>query len=134
MVSDFDLDEQLEPEQFDTVEDDKPSKEVYKQLKEQKKIEKHYEKLNKEKVKKEKHKAKFHRINNANHYVCDKCGEVYEESQGSLMYNKDGEFAYCSKCLKELYPNYKKVNITGTLKKTDYLNNHWDTKYSTGIY
>lgn len=124
-----DLEEQMEPEQF--VPDDsadKPLKEVYKFLKQQKK----YEKLNKKQE--AKHKATFHRINNANHYTCDKCGENYPEYEGSLIYNNKGEFAYCSKCLKELYPNYRKVHLATRVSKTDLLNNHWETKYNNGLY
>ena len=130
-MTDFDLEEQLEPEQFTEDSDDRPSKEVYKQLREQKRREAYYEKHNK--AVQQKHKARFTRQNNLNHYICDRCGEVFEEGKGSLMYKSEGEFAYCAACTKELYPNYKPIRLFGTKSKSDFMSNHYDTKYFKGF-
>ena len=128
-MSDFDLEDQQEPEQFQEEDSGPPSKEVYKILKEQKRQEKLHNQRQKEK-----HKATFHRINNINHYVCDHCNTPFEEKNGGhLMYNASGEYAYCNKCLKELYPNYKPIHLTTTMSKLDHFSNHADLKYSKGF-
>lgn len=124
----FDLEEQQEPEQFSVEQDDKPSKEVRKLIREQKKKEKANKKVE------EKHRAKFTRVNHQNCYICDNCGKAYKEEEGTLMYNMSGEYAYCKECLKLLYPNYKICRLAGTHKKTDLLSNHADTQYFSGIY
>ena len=128
-MSDFDLEEQQEPEQFLEEDSGPPSKEVYKILKEQKKQEElHNKRL------KEKHKAVFHHINNINHYVCDHCKHPFQEKDGGhLIYKASGEYAYCNACLKELYPNYKPIHLTTTMSKLDRLSNHADTAYSKGF-
>lgn len=129
---DYDLEDQQESEQF--VEDsreDKPSKEAAKFLKEQKRALKHYEQLDKKQA--SKHKATFHRIDNQNHYVCDNCGTTYPEEKGALMYNAKGEYAYCSNCLKELYPNYKPIKLSTTLSKTRFMSNNFESQYNKGF-
>lgn len=132
-MTEYDLDEQMEEEQFVAEDlDEKPSKEVYRQLKEQKKREAYYEKQNKKNAV-EKHRARFTRQNNLNHYICDRCGEIFEEGKGSLMYNSKGEFAYCATCTKELYPNYRPIRLFGTKSKSDFMSNHYDTKYFKGF-
>ena len=128
-MSDFDLEEQMEPEQFSEEPDAPVSKDVYKILKEKRK----YEELHNKKQK-AKHKATFHRINNINHYVCDHCGTPFKEKLGgSLIYNKSGEFAYCTKCLKELYPDYRPVYLANTMSKSTMLCNDFETKYNKGF-
>ena len=126
-MQDYDLEDQQEEEQFKIDEDEAPSKSISKFLREQKR----YEKLNQKKD--NKHKAKFTRQDNQNCYVCDNCGTVYKEETGALMYKAAGEFAYCSNCLKELYPNYKLMKLSTTLKKTDFMSNHADVRYSKGF-
>ena len=134
IMSDYDLEEQQEPEQF-TAEDtseQKKSKEVYKLLRERKRYEAQQQKHNK--AQQQKHKAVFHRINNINHYVCDNCGEPFPEKQGgSLIYNKNGEFFYCRQCLKELYPNYRPIHLTTTISKSKLLSNNFEEQYSKGF-
>ena len=130
----LDLEDQQAPEQF--VEEDSSlatvSKEVYQMLKEQKKREKYYAKINEAKNKK--HKAQFHRINNINHYVCDECKIPFEEKTGgALMYSSQGEFAYCNKCLKEKYPNYKRIYLATTVSKSSMLSNNFESQYSKGF-
>lgn len=126
---DYDLEEQQEPEQFtEEQEETKLSKDVYQYLKEKKKFDKLHSK-----PQKEKHKATFHRINNINHYICDNCKEPTPEENGSLIYKATGEFFYCKKCLKELYPNYRHVKLVTSSSKTDFLSNHFDTKYNKGF-
>lgn len=133
-MTDFDLEDQQEPEQFiaeDTSEQRK-SKEVTKLLRERKQYESYQQKHNK--TQQQKHKATFHRINNINHYVCDKCGKPFPERQGgSLIYNRNGEFAYCYSCLKELYPNYKPIHLTTTISKSKLLSNNFEEQYSKGF-
>ena len=126
-MSDYDLEEQQEEEQFKIEEDETPSKSINKFLREQRQ----YEKLNQKKE--TKHKAKFTRQDNQNCYVCDNCGKVYKEEYGSLMYSSKGEFAYCKDCLKELYPNYKPIKLATTTKKIDFMSNHADVAYSKGF-
>lgn len=144
----YDLEEQQEPEQFIEEKDDASlSKEVYNKLKQEKKYEllkakkqEHKRKIQ-EKIQlmhnkklESKHKPTFHRINNENHYVCDNCGEPFKEKVGgSLITNNKGEFAYCKKCMKDLYPTYKPVFIANTMSKTDFFSNHADLKYSKGF-
>lgn len=131
-MTDFDIEDQQEPEQFTAEElDDKPSKEVYKQLKEQKKREKFY--ASKNKKEEVKHKARFTRVDNLNSYICDHCGKTYPEEKGSLIYKASGEYAYCVECLKELYPNYKPIKLAGLQKKTEYLSNNFETLYNKGF-
>ena len=123
----------LEPEQFIEEQDEKPSKEVYKQLREQRKREQLQEKHNKEQAKK--HRATFHRVNNVNCYKCDNCGKVFEhDKEGSLIYKNTGEYAYCGECLKKLYPNYRRIRLAGSISKTDALSNHWDIAYFSGLH
>lgn len=124
MDTEFDLQEQQEEEQFTEETEDKPSKEIARYLREQKK----YEKLNKKKAT-PKHKATYKRENNINCYVCDNCGKTFTKETGSLIYNKDGEFGYCIDCLKEKYPNYRHINLIGTIDKLDFMSNHADTQY-----
>lgn len=132
MTETYDLEEQTEPEQFTVEQEDtKLSTDVYKKLKEEKKYQKYITSLKKKE--KPKHKACFHRVNNVNHYYCDGCNELTHEEQSKLIYNKDGEFAYCYKCLKERYPNYTPVRLATTVSKTDMLSNHADTKYNKGF-
>lgn len=124
---DYDLEEQQQEEQFKVEEEEAPSKNINKFLREQRQ----YEKLNQKKE--SKHKAKFTRQNNQNCYVCDNCGKIYNEENGSLMYSSKGEFAYCKACLKELYPNYKHIKLATTIKKTELFSNHADVQYSKGF-
>ena len=127
-----DYEEEIEPEQFKEEQNTMPSKEAYKVLKAQKKLDAIRNKSNA--TKEEKHKAKFHRLDNMNHYECDNCGQIFKEEEGSLMYKATGEFAYCPKCLKELYPDYKKVKLATAMSKTKLLSNNWDTKYFNGLH
>ena len=126
-MSDYDLEEQQEEEQFIVEDNDAPSKSINKFLREQKR----YEKLNQKKE--AKHKAKFTRQDHQNCYVCDNCGKTYKEEYGALIYKHSGEFAYCKDCLKELYPNYKPIKLATTIKKTDFMSNHADVAYSKGF-
>lgn len=127
----YDLDEQMEPEQFTEDLDDTPSKEVYHKLREQKRAQKLYEIQNKKTA--NKHKAVFHRINNQNHYVCDNCGKTVKESNGSLIYSAKGEHFYCSDCLKELYPDYRPIKLSTTVSKTSYMSNNFESQYNKGF-
>lgn len=127
----YDLDEQMEPEQFTADLDDTPSKEVYRKLREQKRAQKLYEVQNKKAA--NKHKAVFHRINNQNHYVCDNCGKTVKESNGSLIYSAKGEHFYCSDCLKELYPDYRPIKLSTTVSKTSYMSNNFESQYNKGF-
>lgn len=133
-MTDFDLEDQQEPEQFiaeDTSEQRK-SKEVSKLLRERKQYESYQQKHNK--AQQQKHKATFHRINNTNHYVCDNCGKPFPESTGgSLIYRHSGEFAYCLDCLKELYPNYRPIRLATTISKTKLCSNNFEAQYSKGF-
>lgn len=127
MVEQYDLEEQQEDEQFTVEEDEGPSNEVKQYLREQKLYEKQ------KKKEESKHRAKFTRLNNQNGYICDRCGQPYIQENGSLIYSKDGEFAYCRDCLKVLYPNYRPIKLTGTVNKLDYRSNHCDTQYFSRI-
>lgn len=123
MVEQYDLEEQQESEQFSPEESQEPSGKVKMYLREKKLYEKQYHK------EMSKHKATFRRVQNQNGYVCDHCGKEFPQEEGTLMYNRNGEFAYCKECLKELYPNYKHIKLAGTMNKADRLSNHYDTKY-----
>ena len=130
-MTDYDLEEQTEPEQFKEEEPEpRLSKEVYMHLKEQERAKKHYERLNKKPVK---HKATFHRIDNQNHYVCDHCGKTVKEDDGSLMYSCKGEYFHCAQCTKELYPNYRHIKLATTTSKTNYMSNDFESKYDKGF-
>lgn len=123
MTEQFDLEEQQEQEQFSLEDNQEPSGKVKMYLREKKLYEKQYHKET------SKHRATFKRIKNQNGYVCDNCGKEFMQEEGTLMYKKDGEFAYCKDCLKELYPNYRHIKLAGTVNKADRLSNHYDTKY-----
>lgn len=127
MSEQYDLEEQQEEEQFTLEEDEGPSSEVRRYLKEQKL----YEKQKQKDI--VKHKAKFTRLNNQNGYICDNCGKPHIQEDGSLIYNKNGEFSYCKDCLKILYPTYKHIKLVGTLNKLDYCSNHYDVQYFSRI-
>lgn len=117
-------------EEQDDLDDDISviSRDVRKKLSMQKKIQKYNDKLE------SKHKAVFHRINNENFYTCDNCNTNFKEAiGGKLMYNKDGEFAYCNECVKKLYLNYKPVFLANTKSKTKLLSNNFETQYSKGF-
>lgn len=127
MIDQYDLEEQQEPEQFVEEEQGELSAKAKRFIKEQKL----YEKL---KAKEDtKHKAKFVRVDNQNGYLCNNCGKPYLQENGSLIYNKNGEFAYCKECLKQLYPNYKPIKLIGTINKLDFRSNHCDTQYFSRI-
>ena len=136
------LDEQ-EPDDFEVEDDQRLSKEVYKQLKEQKQF---YKKINEKQINKEKkqHRATFTRKDNKNQYVCDYCGKTTEEEDGSIIYCKGynksgprdkeyGEYFYCNDCLKIIYPGHTNVKLASMVKKSDYMSNHADTRYSKGF-
>ena len=127
----YDLDEQMEPEQFTEEDDLTPSKDVYRKLREQRRAQKYYEAKNKKIA--AKHKAVFHRIDNQNHYVCDNCGKTTKETEGSLMYSAKGEHFYCSDCLKELYPNYRPIKLSTTVSKTSFMSNNFESQYNKGF-
>ena len=127
----YDLDEQMEPEQFTEEDDLTPSKDVYRKLREQRRAQKYYEAKNKKTV--TKHKAVFHRIDNQNHYVCDNCGKTVKEIEGSLMYSAKGEHFYCLDCLKELYPNYRPIKLSTTVSKTSFMSNNFESQYNKGF-
>lgn len=131
-MEEYDLEEQTQKEQFAEEDLGLPSKEARKQLKELEQYEKQIEKQNK--LLKSKKVARLIRQNNMNYYECDNCGELFQEDVGSLIHKKEGEFAYCSNCLKILYPKYKKVHLFNSVKKSDFLNNHNDTQYFNRIY
>lgn len=123
MTETVDLEEQQEPEQFVVEDNTEMSREVKQHLREQKA----YEKLKKKEE--QKHKARFSRKDNMNGYLCDRCGNHFAEEDGSLIYKKEGEFAYCKECLKVLYPNHTFIKLLGSSKKLDFRSNHYDTKY-----
>lgn len=127
MVENFDLEEQQQEEQFKEDNTQEPSNKVKSYLREKRLYEKQY---HKEIIK---HKARFTRINNQNGYVCDHCGKPYPQEDGTLMYKKDGEYAYCKDCLKILYPNYRHIKMAGTINKLDFRSNHYDVKYFSCI-
>lgn len=101
----YDLEDQQEKEQFEEDKQDTVSKEVYQKLKEQKRYQKYYEMKNK--LAALKHKAKIIKKNGIDYYTCDHCKKQYKKINITLMYSAKGEYAYCSDCVKELYPNYK---------------------------
>lgn len=129
----YDLEEQQDfEEEDDSSAEVRLSKELYKVLKSKKQYQKA---LQKEQSRRQraKHKATFTRKDNENCYICDNCGKTYKANKGTLIYKLEGEFAYCDACLKVLYPNYHRVDLVGSIKKTDFRDNHCDTWYNKGF-
>ena len=137
-----DLFDEQEPEEFELEqESEKLDKSIYKHLKEQKAFDKLYNEKRLQ-LEKKRHRAKFTRVDNENHDICDNCGSTFKEGEdGSIVYGKDktsnskdyGEYAYCNDCMKQLYPEYKKVVLAASAKRSDFLSNHADVSYSKGF-
>lgn len=58
-----------------------------------------------------KHSPRQSIIGNKPHMYCDHCNERFESHTMTIINNAKGQFAYCEKCTKELYPNYKKIYV-----------------------
>lgn len=60
----------------------------------------------------EKHEIRLIVRSHENIYLCDHCNrEVKEVDINKISKGKDRNYAYCPECMKELYPNYKKVSF-----------------------
>ena len=127
MTEQYDLEEQQEPEQFVEENSEELSSKARQFIREQKL----YERLKKKED--DKHKARFARQDNQNGYICDNCGKFHIQEEGSLIYKREGEFAYCKECLKQLYPNYTPIKLVGSINKLDFRSNHSDTQYFSRI-
>ena len=115
----YDLEDQQEEEQFKIEDDNGPSKSINKFLREQKQ----FEKLNQKKAlllnKETKHKARIVKQDVQTCYICDNCETTYKKGQGTLIYKASGEYAYCSDCMKILYPSYRQKLSTLVRKGQD---------------
>lgn len=111
---DYDLEEQQEPEQFTEEQTTKLSKEVYKRLKEQKKVQKQLDELKKKEAK---HIPSSKVVDNKVFYICDNCSKEIASTETKRVFGRTGEYAYCLNCFKELYPEYKVRKLSSVVTR-----------------